>query len=70
MIVIINFNLFNLYIFKFNLMYYYGGILRNKYYKLVDLKISSLGMDIFFCIKFGLGLLWFYLFFNYIVCDL
>lgn len=33
-------------------MYYYGGILRNKYYKLVDLKkISSLGMDIFFCIK-------------------
>lgn len=52
MIVIINFNLFNFYIFKFNLMYYYGGILRNKYYKLVDLKkISSLGMDIFFCIK-------------------
>lgn len=32
-------------------MYYYGEILRNKYYKLVDLKISSLGMDIFFCIK-------------------
>lgn len=32
-------------------MHHHGGILRNKYHKSVDSKISSSGMDIFSCIK-------------------
>lgn len=75
MTVIINLNLFNLYIFKFNSMHHHGGILRNKYHKSVDSKISSSGMGYFFLhktakLRVGLGSLRLHLFPNYIVCDL
>lgn len=56
-------------------MHHHGGILRNKYHKSVDSKISSSGMGYFFLhktakLRVGLGSLRLHLFPNYIVCDL